>query len=127
MVNLSLLKKEMKEDLNTISSWKDLFELLIKFGGFIFYITIGWVANLCYKVMRKQRISIAQVFASMGIALFVGFISAMVCIKHNKEMAPYVVPVCTYVSDKIVLGLANINWKDIIQNIVKNFTGGGGK
>lgn len=83
----------------------------------LLYILMGLMAKYSYDIIRGKRITLAQAFASAGIALFVGFIASVVCINNDMEReGMWIVPIATLLSEKIVMALFAINWNDLLAD-----------
>jgi hypothetical protein len=82
---------------------------------YLFYILIGIVGKFSWDISRNKRITFLGALSTVGISGFVGYISSVYC--HNRgleDMAAYVVPISTLLSDKILTYLiVRIRWKEI--------------
>lgn len=83
------------------------------------YIFIGLIGRLSYNLIMGKRLSWLQIFASIGIALFCGFISSVVCANNFPERGAYVVPVATLLSEKIVVAFMAVDYKSLVADIAQ--------
>jgi hypothetical protein len=60
-----------------------------------------------------KKLTWVQVFASIGIALFCGFIASVICMNNFPDKAAYIVPIATLLSEKIVIALVSVDYKTI--------------
>jgi hypothetical protein len=60
-----------------------------------------------------KKLTWVQVFASIGIALFCGFIASVICMNNFPDKAAYIVPIATLLSEKIVIALVSVDYKMI--------------
>lgn len=75
------------------------------------YILIGVIGKFSHDLIMGKRLSWVQVFASIGIALFCGFIASVVCMNHFPEHAAYIVPISTLLSEKIIVAILAVDYK----------------
>lgn len=83
------------------------------------YILVGLIGKFSYDIMLGKRLTWLQIFASIGIALFCGFIASVVCANNFPEHAPYIVPISTLLSEKLVVALVAVDYKTIISEIAQ--------
>ena len=86
------------------------------------YIIIGIVGKFSHDLIMGKKLTWLQVFASIGIALFMGFIASMICIRNFPDQAAYIVPISTLLSEKLIIALFSVNYKQIFQDIAKYFS-----
>lgn len=88
--------------------------LISKVWVWLLYIIIGVAGKFSYDMLNGRKHSWIQIFAGIGIALFVGFIASAVCI-HNgwQDKGMYIVPVATLLSEKLVMALFSIDYKKL--------------
>lgn len=82
---------------------KGIFVILGKFGVWIALILLGIIAKFSYDVSIKKKFTFVTVLSTIGIAIFVGYLAAALCVykKWEKE-GMMLVPVATIASEKIV-------------------------
>lgn len=82
----------------------------------LIYILVGLMAKYSYDIIKGKKISLAQALASAGIALFVGFIASVLCVNNDMEReGMWIVPIATLLSEKIVMALFAIDWRNIAK------------
>ena len=85
----------------------------------IFYIFIGIIAKFSFDLITGKRITFWQAIGSVGISLFIGFLSSVYCANYHPNLTPYVVPIATLSSEKIFLAIMAIDWSKMIDVILK--------
>lgn len=90
-----------------------------KWYTFFVYVAMGLIGKVSYDMLSGKRISIAKALSSTGIALFVGFVSSMLCVKAGyTEKAAIIVPICTLLSEKIMIAVFALNYKETARDIL---------
>jgi len=100
--------EQIKEELITFASKAWLFCL---------YIVVGIIGKFSHDFIMGKRLSWTQVLASIGIALFCGFLASMVCYNKFPEYAAYIVPIATLLSEKLVIALLSVDYKKLAAEI----------
>lgn len=85
------------------------------------YIIIGIVGKFSHDLIMGKKLTWLQVFASIGIALFTGFIASMICLHNFPDKAAYIVPISTLLSEKIIIAVFSIDYKKIASDLVAYF------
>ena len=93
-----------------------------KWGYYIFYVFLGIMGKFSYDIVRKRKISLWYAIGVTGISCFIGFLACVWCSKHDAGYAPFVVPIVTLFSDRILMYLAALNWKPILDSIYGTFS-----
>lgn len=75
------------------------------------YILIGLIGKFSHDLIMRKRITWVQAFASIGIALFCGFIASVICANNFPEQAAYIVPIATLLSEKFFVAIFAIDYK----------------
>lgn len=83
------------------------------------YILIGIIGKFSHDLIMGKRLTWLQIFASIGIALFCGFIASVICMNNFPDKAAYIVPVATLLSEKIVVALVAVDYKTIISEMAQ--------
>lgn len=97
---------EIKEEFLTFIS---------KIWVWILYVLVGLMCKYSLEIRNGKKMTLAQALAGAGIAFFVGFIASVICIQNDMEkQGMWIVPLATLVSDKIVLALMAIDYKETI-------------
>jgi len=95
---------------------------LTKWWSYIFYVMIGVMGKFSFDIVKRKKISIWYIIGATGVACFIGFLASMWCEYHYKPYAPYIVPIATLCSDKILMYIATLNWKPVLDSIYGVFT-----
>jgi hypothetical protein len=77
------------------------------------YILIGIIGKFSHDLIMGKRLTWVQVFASIGIALFCGFLASVICMHNFPDKAAYIVPIATLLSEKIVVAILAVDYKMI--------------
>lgn len=96
---------------------EEIWAFFSKFYVWILYVFIGLLAHVSHILAGKQKPTTLQFFSSMGIAIFVGYLSSAWCIANAPEQGKYIVPIATLLSDK-VLSWIMTNWKLILRKVL---------
>lgn len=99
---------------------KEMIEFITKWWVWFCYIGIGVIAHISNMLMSSKKRTFKQIMASVGAALFVGYLTSVYCIVHFPEEGKYIVPIATLSADKIVDFLVNLDWKSIINNLINS-------
>ena len=83
------------------------------------YIFIGIIGKFSHDLIMRKRITWVQAFASIGIALFCGFIASVVCMHNFPNQAAYIVPISTLLSEKIVVAVFAVDYKLLAAEIAE--------
>jgi hypothetical protein len=90
----------------------EILAIISKWWVWLLYIIIGMAGKFSFDWLHGKKLSWVQVFAGIGIALFVGFISSAVCINNGwQDKGMYVVPLATLLSEKLVMALFSLDYK----------------
>lgn len=108
---------------NTGDEW---YELTIKALWGLFYIVVGFIGKIANLIQNgKKKMSWLEFFASFGIALFVGYLSYVICEYRGWEQKiKWIVPLATYMSDKlsiVILRMNKVNWKTLMIDWLDSF------
>lgn len=99
---------------------KEFIAFISKVWVWLLYILIGLLAKFSYDYMAGKRITWIQALCTTFLALFIGYLSAVYCINHNMEKeGMWIVPICTLISDKIVLSIIAFDYKDTVRDWLK--------
>jgi hypothetical protein len=111
------------------TDWIDqIIESFCKWWVWFAYIFVGMVGKFSYDYGSGKKFSWAKILSSVGIALFVGFISSSICIYNGwTEEARYIVPIATLLSEKLVWALFAVDYKQIMSEIAKYWADKWGK
>lgn len=105
-----------------MSEFKEEFLMFIsKVWLWLVYIIVGIIGKFSHDFIMGKRLSWVQVFASIGIALFCGFIASMICYNNFPDKAAYIVPVATLLSEKLIIALFSIDYAKIFAEIAQYF------
>ncbi len=97
-----------------------ILELIYKWWVWLFYIAIGMIGKFSHDLVTGKKLSWTQVFSSIGIALFVGFISSAICMYNDwQQQGQYIVPICTLLSEKLVLALFAVDYKKMMAEFAQ--------
>lgn len=102
---------------------EQLWMFVFKSGAWIWYTLVGIIGKWSWNVMTGRKMTWRQVLASAGAALFVGFIAAKYCLAYRPDMLAYAVPVLVLASDKIVMAIMLLNWRNIIDSVINVYNG----
>lgn len=102
--------------MNYFEEMKDEISGFFRSGALLFYIFIGFMAQRGWYMIQGKKISLWQTVGYALIACFVGYLAYNVC-PDNKR--PWVVPIATLLSDKIMVIITNIRSEDIKKFILK--------
>lgn len=95
--------------------------LLSKIWVWAALIFIGMIGMVSSNLFTSRKLTFWQVVGSLGLAFFVGVTVSMVCYFYEWERAGMVlVPMCTLLSEKIVVAVLAINWEKNIKETLKN-------
>lgn len=83
------------------------------------YILIGIIGKFSHDLIMGKRLSWLQIFASIGIALFCGFIASVICMNNFPDKAAYIVPIATLLSEKIMVAILAIDYKMLAAEIAQ--------
>lgn len=97
----------------------ELLALFTKWYVYLCYMAIGLIGKFSFDLLSGKKMSVVKVLASTGVGLFVGFLSALYCIHFDKaEIAPLLVPICTSLSEKLMIAAFAINYKATARDIL---------
>lgn len=95
----------------------EILAIISKWWVWLLYIIIGVFGKFSYELLSGRRPSWVQIFAGIGIALCVGFIASAVCVQNGwQEKGMYIVPLCTLLSEKLVMALFSIDYKKMFAD-----------
>lgn len=83
------------------------------------YILIGLIGKFSHDLIMRKRITWVQAFASIGIALFCGFIASVVCMNNFPAQAAYIVPIVTLLSEKIIVAIFAVDYKALVAEMAQ--------
>lgn len=97
-----------------------------KWYTFFVYVAMGLIGKFSYDMLSGKKISVLKALSSTGMALFVGFLSSMLCVQAGyTTKAAVIVPICTLLSEKIMIAVFALNWHkwlgEVFQNIANKF------
>lgn len=103
---------------------KDEFiQFVSKSWALFLYVIIGLIGKVSYDLLYGKKLTWIQVIGSVGLALFMGFLSAAICTRNGwEEHAKYVVPISTLLSEKIVVAIFSLDYKAIARDVVAFFS-----
>lgn len=116
-------------DINTTSGMEKsgfinaIYEFLSKWWAWIFYIAIGMAGKFGLDMMKQKKMSFWQLIGSACISCFIGFMAASYCMSYAPKLGPFIVPIATLISDRVILFLFAINYTPILESIFKKKTG----
>lgn len=97
--------------------------VLYKILLLVAYVIVGLMGKISNMMFAGKKMTWMEVVGSMGMALFVGFLASAYCWnKGLDDEAKLIVPLATYLSDKISMVLMRLKYKEIfmdIQDIIK--------
>jgi hypothetical protein len=102
--------------MNFFEDVKDQVAAFIRSWALLFYIILGFMGQLGWKIIQGKTPSIWQTIGYALIACFIGFVSYNFC---PEEKRAWVVPIATLLSDKIIMILTNIKADDIKRFFLK--------
>lgn len=77
---------------------------------------MGKISSMLF---RGKKMTWYQVVGSLGIAMFMGAMASSVCIYNGWEnKAPIIVPLATYMSEKLSLILMKLNYRQIVLDVL---------
>ena len=95
-----------------------LFSKIWVWAALIFTGMIGMVSS---NLFTSRKLTFWQIVGSLGLAFFIGVTVSIICYFYEWDKAGMVlVPMCTLLSEKIVVALLAINWEKNIKETVKN-------
>lgn len=96
---------------------RDFVDVIKGLWAWVVYILIGIIAKISLD-MRNGNMSLMGILSSFGIAVFVGFITAGVCMNMGWEaQGKVIVPVTTLASEKVVSAILRADWDSLIKAI----------
>lgn len=95
---------------------------ITKWWTIIVYIGMSTVTKLSYDILNRKKLSWAYVFATVAICWTLGGISAVICMKSWPDYVPFVVPMCTIFSDRILIWVGSRDWTPALDSWYKIFT-----
>jgi hypothetical protein len=96
----------------------DFYQWLISVGKWVVSIFIGVIAKISHVLTSKQKLTMLEWVAVVGLSIFVGYLSAVWCSTNNFVVQGYfIVPVATLLGEKIV-AYATDNFRPIISRII---------
>lgn len=90
---------------------EEIVSFFSKIWVWLFYIFLGIIGKFSHDLIMKRKLTWVQAFASIGIALFCGFIASVVCANNFPEQAAYIVPIATLLSEKFFVAVFAIDYK----------------
>ena len=90
---------------------------LTKWWAYLFYIFLGVMGKFSFDIVKKRRISLWYAIGVTGISCFIGFLASMWFMAYHPGYAPYGVPIATLFSDKILMYMATLNWKSLLDSL----------
>lgn len=101
----------------------ELIAFFSKSWALFLYVIIGLIGKLSYDLLYGRKMTWWQVIASIGIALFTGFVAAAICTKYGwEDHAKFVVPIATLLSEKLIVAAFSLDYKGIFADLVAIFT-----
>lgn len=92
-------------------------EFASKWWAWIFYIVIGMAGKFGLDIMSQRKMGILQFIGSACISCFIGFLAASYCMAYSPKAGPFIVPICTLISDRIILFIFAINYTPLLESI----------
>ena len=93
--------------------------LFIKGAVWVWWVLLSVVAKLSFVFYRGEKLTTIKVVSTIGMSLFVGYISFKLCMRYVPDKASVLVPVCTLGSEKIIAVLLTLDYKSIIMTFFK--------
>lgn len=100
---------------------EELLAMFTKAWVFLLYIFIGLVGMFSHNFILGRKLTRLQIFGSIGMALFCGFIASMMCYNNFPEYAAYIVPTATLLSEKLVIAALSIDYKKLMADLASYF------
>lgn len=96
----------------------ELLAMLSKAWAWILYtmfsIIIGVVGKISYDLLTGRKITLWGFVASVGLGIFVGVVSTIICMaKGWTTAALFMPPIATLLSEKIILALFSLDYNKI--------------
>lgn len=107
-----------KED----SLLNDIFEFLSKWWAWIFYVLIGMAGKFGLDMVRQRKMGIWQLMGSTCVSCFIGFLACSYCMVYSPKLGPFIVPIATLLSDRLILMLMVLNYKPLMGNFIQIFS-----
>lgn len=105
---------------NNADYFDQIIEFFLKWWVWFAYVFVGIIGKFSYDYGSGKKFSWAKILSSVGIAFFVGFISASICIYNGWiEQAAYIVPIATLLSEKLVWAAFSVDYKQLLSDMAK--------
>lgn len=98
---------------------KETLTFLSKAWVWILYIVVGIIGKFSHDLIMGRKLTWLQVLSSIGIALFMGFLSSVICYTRYPDYAAFIVPVSTLLSEKIIIAIFSIDFKKLVAEIAQ--------
>lgn len=90
-----------------------------KVWTWVLYVLLGVMGKFSYDALSGRKISFLMSLAILGISVFVGVITSMVCFYYELDRAgAFLVPICTLLSEKLVLAIYAYDWKGFLSDVL---------
>lgn len=97
--------------------------LLSKVWVWLMAILVGLVGKISFDILQGKQMSPIRVAACIGLGLFIGFISGLICVYKEADMtiAIAITGIATSMSEKIMVVIASIKTADLKQFLLNLF------
>lgn len=91
--------------------------------AWLYLVLLGLMAKFSYEYLTGRKITLWQAVASAGLAFFVGYLAYNICIyKGLENQIKWVVPFSSLLSEKIIIAIFSMDWKEHFSSFINYFS-----
>ena len=102
---------------------QEILTLLTKVWVWLLLVLLGLIGKISVDMLQGRKMTGRQILSSIGIGLFVGVVTAALCVYKGWTQAGIVIiPIATSMSEKIMLALFSIDYTELRQILIELLT-----